>query len=556
LKRLIEMKKSGELKNADGTDGARLIYIDPPFSTRKDFKAGGDINQKAYQDKVSGAEFLEWLRKRLILLRELMADNGSIYVHLDYRKGHYVKVLMDEIFGENNFLNEIVWCYSEREMSTRYYNKKHDNIYFYAKNASNQKRPFNYLEIVQPYSEGSIKKFNLDDGDGRKYQIRGNGGHLTGKQGLKLVDEKRYPDWTYRDYLDNKIGILPRDWFTDISFENRASSNRTSYPTQKPEALLERIIKVGSNKGDIVLDCFAGSGTTPVVAERLGRRWISCDVGKLSIYTQQKRLLGLTDKTIKAPIKTNPFALYNAGLYDFDQIQKLPQADWRIFALNLFNCIDERHKIKGFEFDGRRNGQSVWVYDFHNSNAKISANTIDDLHSRISTSVDGDVFIIAPKGCFEFMEDYIEKDRVRYYSLRIPYSFIAELHKRKFTTISQPRNSEDVNDGIEAVGFDFIQTPDLEFEIKGKKLHIKQFEGKTRNRGQDETHGWDSFSMLMIDYDYNGKVFDFDEVKYAKDFDKQSINFTSDKICERGMLIFLDKFGNEARVVIDKKDIK
>jgi 16S rRNA G966 N2-methylase RsmD len=108
LKRLIEDKKNGKLKNADGTDGVRLVYIDPPFSTRKDFKVTG-ADQKAYQDKVAGAEFLEWLRRRLILLKELLADNGSIYVHLDYRKYHYVKVLMDEIFSESSFKNDIVW---------------------------------------------------------------------------------------------------------------------------------------------------------------------------------------------------------------------------------------------------------------------------------------------------------------------------------------------------------------------------------------------------------------------------------------------------------------
>ena len=243
-------------------------------------------------------------------------------------------------------------------------------------------------------------------------------------------------------------------------------------------------------------------------------------------------------------------------MYDFAKIRELPRDDWRLFALQLFNCIDDQHKIKGFAFDGKREGQSVWIYDFHSTDAKITTETIDDMHARIGDSVDGDVFIVAPKGCFDFMEDYIEKDGVRYYSLRIPYSFIAELHKRKFTAINQPRNSEDVNDGIEAVGFDFIQLPDLEFEIAAGKLHIKQFEGKTRNRGQDETHGWDSFSMLMINYSYDGEVFDLDEVKYAKDFNEQTVDFASDKITDRAMLIFLDKFGNEVRAIISKEGIK
>lgn len=529
LKRLIEDKKNGKLKNADGTDGVRLVYIDPPFSTRKDFKVSGE-GQKAYQDKVAGAEFLEWLRRRLILLKELLADNGSIYVHLDYRKYHYVKVLMDEIFSESSFKNDIVWKYATSGAYPNYYARNNDNILLYVKSNSSyifhQQRIFDEIDYAKKVASGA----EIVEENGEKYYFY-NGDKRTFKKQMTEV-------------------------WVDIDKVKRDGKEIVGYPTQKPVTLLERIITTSSNEGDIVLDCFGGSGTTAVAAEQLNRRWISCDVGKLSIYTQQKRLLNLIDKTTKARIEAKPFALYNAGLYDFAKIRELPRDDWRLFALQLFNCIDDPHKVKGFEFDGYREGQSVWIYDFHSNDAKITTETIDDMHARIGSSVDGDVFIVAPKGCFDFMEDYIDKDNVRYYSLRIPYSFIAELHKRKFTAINQPRNSEDVNDGIEAVGFDFIQLPDLEFEITSGTLHIKQFEGKTRNRGQDETHGWDSFSMLMIDYGYDGKVFDLDEVKYAKDFDEQTVDFASDKITDKAMLIFLDKFGNEVRAIIDKEDIK
>ena len=555
LKRLIEDKKNGKLKNADGTDGVRLIYIDPPFSTRKDFKVSGEA-QKAYQDKVAGAEFLEWLRRRLILLKELLADNGSIYVHLDYRKGHYVKVLLDEIFSETSFKNEIIWHYQTYQGQTKnYYPRKHDTILVYAKG---KKATFYLQKEDNPEGAIDFHRWNA-------YLNENN--EITGANYPKT-------DSRFKGYLDRFIktyGHHPSDQDVLLRIEGNTvdsvwdikavdpkdTTERVGYPTQKPERLLERIIQGATDEGDIILDCFAGSGTTAAVAEKLGRRWISCDVGKLSIYTQQKRLLNLTDKTTKTPIISKPFALYSAGLYDFEKIRELPRDDWRLFALHLFNCVDDPHNIKGFSFDGKREGQSVWIYNFHDDkDAKITTETIEDMHARIGSSVDGDVFIVAPKGCFDFMEDYIEKDNVRYYSLRIPYSFIAELHKRKFTAINQPRNSEDVNDGIEAVGFDFIQLPDLEFEITTDKLHIKQFEGKTRNRDKDETHGWDSFSMLMIDYSYDGKVFDLDEVKYAKDFDEQVVVFASNKITEKAMLIFLDKFGNEVRAIIGKEDIK
>ena len=133
LKTLVEMKHRGELKNADGTDGVRLVYIDPPFATKQDFS---NKDSKAYSDKLAGAEFLEWLRKRLILLREVLSDNGVIYVHMDYRKIHYIKVLMDEIFGEGNFRNEIIWCYAGGGISKKDFPKKHDVIYRYSRGSS------------------------------------------------------------------------------------------------------------------------------------------------------------------------------------------------------------------------------------------------------------------------------------------------------------------------------------------------------------------------------------------------------------------------------------
>lgn len=210
----------------------KLIYIDPPFATKQDFMKD---REKAYRDKVIGAEFIEFLRKRLILMREILADDGCIYVHLDGKKGHYIKAMMDEIFGEHNFLNHIAWCYKEREISVRQYNAKHDYLLFYSKNKSSN-YTFNWKEAAHQYSAGSIAKYNLVDEDGRPFQVRGSGGHLTGKQGLPLEYEKKYPDWVYRDYLDDKEGIAPRDWWADISFANRAGFERKitgHYPTQR-----------------------------------------------------------------------------------------------------------------------------------------------------------------------------------------------------------------------------------------------------------------------------------------------------------------------------------
>jgi len=131
MKSLLEMKKAGKLCNADGTPGVRLAYIDPPFATKQEFR--GSQDQKAYQDKVAGASFLEFLRKRLIFLRELLSEDGSIYLHLDWKKGHYVKVLMDEVFGEHNFKNQLIWHYRRWSAPSESFQNMHDTIYFYGK---------------------------------------------------------------------------------------------------------------------------------------------------------------------------------------------------------------------------------------------------------------------------------------------------------------------------------------------------------------------------------------------------------------------------------------
>ncbi len=310
--------------------GFKLIYIDPPFAVGADFgfdiKIGGEkaekkqsvIEEIAYRDTWGKgiSSYLTMMYERLKLMYNLLADNGSIYVHIDWRLNSYVKLLLDDVFGNDNYLNEVVWCYGEREISQDKFNRKHDNILFYTKNINNQNRVFNCWDIALPYSEGSIKKYNLVDKNGDKFQIRGGGGHLTGKQQLSLADEKKYPEWTYRDYFKDKRGILPRDWFSDITFENRASNDRTDYPTQKPTKLLERLIKVSSNEGDLVADFFCGSGTTAAVAEKLNRKWVSADLGRFSIHTTRKRMIGVQRELQKNGKDFRAFEILNLGKYE------------------------------------------------------------------------------------------------------------------------------------------------------------------------------------------------------------------------------------------------
>lgn len=243
-----------------------LIYIDPPFLTKTNYmgritvKNGEEkeiIEHFAYRDTWEDGliTYLQTLYTRLYLMRELLSDKGSIYVHLDYRTIHYVKILMDQIFGGENFLNEIIWAYKSGGVSKRYYSRKHDNILVYSKGEDyifNVQKEKSYNRGFKPYR-------------------------------FKEVEE-------FEDELGWYTLVNLRDvWHIDMV--GRTSKERVGYDTQKPEELLQRIIYSSSNEGSIVVDFFAGSGTTGIVAEKLNRKWIMVDKGALSLNTINKRLI-------------------------------------------------------------------------------------------------------------------------------------------------------------------------------------------------------------------------------------------------------------------------
>jgi site-specific DNA-methyltransferase (adenine-specific)/adenine-specific DNA-methyltransferase len=531
-----------------GRGKVRLICIDPPFATRQEFR--GSQDQKAYQDKIIGAQFLEFLRKRLVFLKELLADDGSIYVHLDWKKGHYVKTIMDEIFGEQNFINEVVWYYRRWNIATNLFARNHDCILFYARNAG--RHTFNNLYI--PKSEKSSAQ-------GKAWKS------VIGEDGIRRSIQTDEP---------TKGVPMPDTW--EISIINPVGLERikVGYPTQKPEALLDRIIKASSNPGELILDAFAGSGTTGAVAEKLGRRWIMIDCGKLAIYTMQKRLLNLREEIGNRgkPLKPKPFTLYNAGLYDYKMVKDLPWDNYREFVLKLFQCRDEPHRIAGVELDGYLGADSVMVFNYKkHKDVILDRGFIDDLHKILGDKVGYRFFIIVPAASVMFFEDYIEKGKTKYFVLRIPYSIIDELHRKGFTHIKQPIREADVNDTIDAVGFDFIQIPDMECDyfIEDKKeqmemdksnketvIKINKFKSNILSKKPLKFENRETLSMVMVNYDYDGEVFDFDDVFYAEDLKKNEweVRFDADKIDGQIMIIYIDIFGNEKREVKRLKDFK
>jgi len=573
MKTLLKMKEQGELVNDDGTHGVRLVYIDPPFATKQEFR--GSQDQKAYQDKIAGARFVEFIRRRLVMIKNLMSVNGNLVVHLDTRKMHYVKVICDEIFGEENFINEIIWHKGREGGSSRSHAlgsampTEYQNMIIYAK-----KRPERFWKpILGPYKLSTVKGIEKDSRGW--YYTRGRMGRQPAQWEIDAGEGKK--TYVSDNPKEAKAEVLRRItslgaeyvsrgdvWNSDIITQTKL----TEYPTEKPEDLLDLVIDAGTEPGDLVLDAFAGSGTTCAVAEKLNRRWIGIDCGKLAIYTIQKRLLNLKSEIGNKGrlINPKPFVLYNAGLYDFSKLKELAWDAWRFFALQLFQCRDDQHKVGGIQLDGYLKGSSVLVFNHQKQpGVRIDEETIQSMHEALGSKVGSRMFIIAPSLVFDFQQDYLTLDRVRYYALRIPYSIINELHQREFVALKQPADELAVNDTVDAVGFDFVRRPELEYEAGANKrkgelieegfIKIKTFKSEAvvrepmRKKGNRET-----LSMVMLDYDFDSEsdVFAFDAVFYAEAIEKANweVRFPIEALGSQVMAVFVDIYGNEAREVI------
>lgn len=313
-----------------------LIYIDPPFDSKADYRTPITlpnmkcsqkptvIEQFAYADtwEEGTISYLKMIYPRLVLMKELLSEKGCIYVHIDWHICHYLKLVLDDIFGKENFRNEIIWYYPGRErLSLAKFQSKHDVIYFYAKCDKTQINPITKQWTREERIKALRRKIHKDE-DGREWFWETRG------QANGIEPYKRYLD----EYVE-KGGALNDVW-GDIQFLRGNHPERTHYETQKPEALLERIIKASSNEGDLVCDFFGGSGTTAAVAERLGRRWITCDIGKPASLVMRKRFI---DQEV------NPFLYQSIGDYQkeaFHNNKKLRRVgDLSQVVLGLFGAL-------------------------------------------------------------------------------------------------------------------------------------------------------------------------------------------------------------------------
>ncbi|HTN47531.1 MAG TPA: site-specific DNA-methyltransferase [Flavipsychrobacter sp.] len=509
----------------------KLIYIDPPFGTDSDFS---NSNQTAYTDKAKGADFVEFLRRRLIVARELLSPDGSIMVHLDYRKGHYIKVLLDEVFGEANFRNEIIWQRTTNTGSSKALAKKFsadtDTIFYYAKSASD----FTFNKLFRDYSAKYLKRFKYEDENGF---YRWSALKTYSQKKYKELDEKgmirnsgnsKYPE--VKQYMDMSKGVPMNNLWNDINHVNPMAKENLNYPTQKPEELIERVIRATTNNGDIVMDFFGGSGTIAAVAEKLNRKWVTCDVGKLSFYTMQKRLLNI--QTSKAPNKSNTlyekpaksFITLNTGHYDLKKVFDLQSQEYSNFVMNLFEVEPKKRTISGIQIDGeKKDGYNVIIWQYWKfKDSSVDEEYLHDLHSHIGAKAGKRVYIIAPASYVDFISDYYEIDKVRYYFLKVPYHIIRELHKVQFKKFRQPQSKSNVNDLEDAIGFHFMRQPEVKSELKDKNneyhISLKKFVSDfSEEETERDMENFESLAMVLIDKDFDGETFDMDTYYFAED---------------------------------------
>jgi len=579
----------------------RLIYIDPPFGTGDEYD--GNKGQSAYSAKRKGADFVEFLRRRLILLKEILADDGVIFVRLDYHFGHYIKVIMDEIFGKNNFRNELVVNRFKRQLrNLNQFNIATDSLYFYTKtdnyyfNEVDISRICGFCGAEREPQWGRMTSPGLRKPPERvilgQLMLPPKGRHWSYTQDKidQLTKEGRIqinPDVAFTDLEGNKIRGLPECLQTDrIPVDSNWTDIKgyvfnSSYPTENPEELLERVIASTTEEGDLVMDVFAGSGATIAVAEKMSRRWIGCDIGKLSVYTMQKRLLTIQNSKLLANPKkkygkaSSSFAVVTSGLYDLGKVFALKKNDYINFVKQLFEVEDISNKsIGGLAIDGKKREFYVKIFPYWElEDVSVDEKYLMELHKNIGNKLDGRFYIIAPANNVDFISDYSQIDNIRYYFLKVPCQVIKELHKIQFKKLRQPQRISRVNDLDDAIGFHFVRQPEVEseLEVSGDKviLKVNKFDSAYAADDDEKLENFESLAMILIDRNYNGETFLMTDFYFAEDLlpkkkkkkvdeeikkelkaQKEIVKEFPKKNCGANvMVIYVDIYGNEFKEV-------
>jgi DNA modification methylase len=375
---------NGPMRNEiDKAGGLKLVYIDPPFDVGSDFSMDIEVGEESFKKKPSIVEevayrdtwgrgidsYASMIYSRLRLIHELLADDGSIYVHVDFRTSALVRLIMDEVFGSQNFQNEIIWMFTGGTDRGKGFARKHNNIYFYSKSES-----FTFNPIYEQFAESTIARFNKVDEFGRRFKEN------------SLADGRKTIT-----YMKEEGKIAPDYW--NMPIVNRTYDESVGYPTQKPEQLLNRIIMASSNEGDLIADFFSGSGTTMAVAEKLGRKWIGTDLGRFAIHASRKRLISIQRDASKLGRPFRAFEILNLGGYErahqvgldstLDEDTKLVQASIKRdeFIELILSAYGAQKSDQLAPFSGSKSGTAILIGGID------SAVTQDQVQQAIDTAL-------------------------------------------------------------------------------------------------------------------------------------------------------------------------
>ena len=507
-----------------------LIYIDPPFASGADYvrkvalrgkkeklEAEGHTiaEQIQYSDIWANDNYLQFMYERLILMRELLSNNGSIYVHCDWRMNSYLRLVLDEIFSKGNFINEITWCYRDiGSRTTSYFKRKHENLLVYSKSET-------WIHNIQrgKIAESTRKRFEEYFNENNQITYAA----LKDSNPGVFAKLKGIPQDLNEVWLDAKHGAQLTDWWTDISPLKHGFNESIGYPTQKPEALIERIINASSNKDSIVLDCFVGSGTTAAVAERLGRRWIAADINKGAIQTTIKRLQ-------KLPNMQCGIVHYQVNNYDAST-----DLERRDIVIKKYGVQTDRQEAF---FDGTLDGTLVKIIDLTKPLTPLDIQTIkDELENRPEESRNITVFCYGINS--NIQAELKEENRRR----GVNKIFVRDIGSEGVTTFepaSAEVNFEREGDSVKITIADYISPTILARMDIDRTIFDEQIDDF---RAQ--------IDCVLIDTDYTGEHFNIvesDVPEKKKDFVEGEYTVSLPRADTRVAVKIIDMLGEETVV--------
>ncbi len=472
------------------TETVDLIYLDPPFFSNRNYEViwGDNGEVRSFEDRFSGGieHYISWLKERLIEMHRILKLTGAIYLHCDWHADSYIRVyILDKIFGEKNFINEIIWCYGTGGRSNSFYPRKHDNIFWYAKNI--KKFKFNDESIRLERDTSTMHEPILTDEEGKKYQ-----------RNIKNGKEYRY-------YLDK--GVIPNDYWIDIQALNPSAKERLGYPTQKPMKLLERIILASSDENDIILDPFVGGGTTVAVADKLNRKWIGIDQSVAAIKVTEARMNNQQD------LFANPFVV-QLHKYDYDTLRYKDAFEFEIFIVTQFGGINNTKQRGDLGLDGKtRENQPIQVKRSDNIGRNVVDNFLSavkrndkNLYEKNKSEMKPVGFIIAfsfGKGAVQEVARLKNEENIIIELVKVEDIIpIAKKPKLSVEIIDKGKNNKDLREiefiakGESLAGIEFFM---WDFDYKNDKFNPEILFDKTGNQTWKFKAGLHEIAVKVID---------------------------------------------------------